>query len=206
MVGRGRPSGETPKAVIIYIRSLALSPFPKEDPHPQFVSSSAVNKLLCCICCEVAANPVSLTCGETICSQCCCESIQIAYSLNCPCCFSHTLNSETISAAPPLFMSLLSELLVSCIRRCGKTVQLQDYQRHLDSRCKSYMVNTDSPSKVTLKDIFSKPPTEPATPTEVKAAQHLIRRLIRHGESASNASGVIKVPTSGQVGTTKQQQ
>ena len=156
VVGRGRPSGETPKAVINYIRSLALSPFPKEDPHPQFVSSSAVNKLLCCICCEVAANPVSLTCGETICSQCCCESIQIAYSLNCPCCFSHTLNSETISAAPPLFMSLLSELLVSCIRRCGKTVQLQDYQRHLDSRCKSYMVNTDSPSKVTLKDIFRK--------------------------------------------------
>ena len=156
VVGRGRPSGETPKAVINYIRSLALSPFPKEDPHPQFVSSSAVNKLLCCICCEVAANPVSLSCGETICSQCCCESIQIAYSLNCPCCFSHTLNSETISAAPPLFMSLLSELLVSCIRRCGKTVQLQDYQRHLDSRCKSYMVNTDSPSKVTLKDIFRK--------------------------------------------------
>ncbi len=156
VVGRGRPSGETPKAVINYIRSLALSPFPKEDPHPQFLSSSAVNKLLCFICCEVAANPVSLSCRETICSQCCCESIQVAYSLNCPCCFSHTLNSETISAAPPLFMSLLSELLVSCIRRCGKTIKIQDYQRHLDSRCKSYMVNTDSPSKVTLKDIFRK--------------------------------------------------
>jgi len=68
------------------------------------------------------------------------------------------------------------------------------------------MVNTDSPSKVTLKDVFSKPTTEPATPTEVKAAQHLIRRLIHHGDSASDASGVIKVPTSGQVGTTKQQQ
>ena len=42
------------------------------------------------------------------------------------------------------------------------------------------MVNTNSPSKVTLKDVFSKPATEPATPTEVKAAQHLIRRLIQH--------------------------
>ena len=201
MVGRGRPSGETPKSVINHIRSLAPSILPNEDPHPNFVSSSVLNKLLCCICYEVAASPISLSCGEIICSHCCCKSIQISYTLKCPCCFSHSLSTETISSPSHLFMSLLTESPVSCIRGCGKTIKLEDYQRHLNSRCKSFAINADSPSKVTLKDVFNKPTTTPPTPTEVKTAQHLIRRLIHHGNSDSNASGVIKVPTSGQVRT-----
>ncbi len=191
--------------MLCFIKSLALSPFPREDPHPNYVPSPVANKLLCTICLEIAANPVSLSCGETICCDCCCKSIQTAYTLKCPCCFSHTLNSKTICAPSSLFMSLLAESLVFCIKGCGKTVKLQDYQRHLDSRCKSYTINTDSPSKVTLKDVFSKPTTAPTTPTETKAAQHLIRRLIHHSNSGSDSkvSGVIKVPTSGQVRTKK---
>ncbi len=138
----GRPSGETPKAVLCVIKSLALSPFPREDPHPNYVPSPVANKLLCAICLEIAANPVSLSCGETICCDCCCKSIQTTYTLKCPCCFSHTLNSKTICAPSLLFMSLLAESLVFCIKGRGKIVKLQDYQRHLDSRCKSYTINT----------------------------------------------------------------
>ena len=185
--------------MIEHIKSIAPLAPPSEDPNPQFVSSSVLNKLLCSICCEIVRSPIHVSCGHTICSDCCCKSIQITYTLNCPCCYTHSLSSATINSPSPLFMSLLNESVVTCIRSCGKMVKLQDYRHHLDSRCKSFHINSDSPSKVTLKDVFSKPTTTPATPTEVKAAQHLIRCLIHQGKGTSNVSGVIKVPTSGQV-------
>ncbi len=159
--------------------------------------TSLTDKISCCICCEVVRNPVQLSCGQTICCDCCCKSIQYAYSLQCPCCYGHTLSSKTISSPSPLLISILDESIVLCIRRCGKMVQFQDYSNHLNCNCKTHYVNTNSPSKVTLKDVLSKPTSSPATPVELKAAQHLVRRLMQHGEGSS--SGVIKVPTSGQV-------
>ncbi len=199
VVGRGRPSGQTPKSVLCHIRSLAPAVVPSEDPSPNFFPSSVLNKLCCCICTEVTVNPVSLSCGETICSECCCKSILITNSLECPCCFRHTLTSETISPPSSLFMSLLNDSVLFCIRGCGKMVKLQEYKQHLDSRCKSFIVNADSPSKVTLKDVMRKSTSTPATPAETKAAQNLIRRLINQGNSDSNTPGVLKVSTSGQV-------
>ena len=80
-------------------------------------------------------------------------------------------------------------------------VKLQDYDQHLSSQCKAHNVNFNSPSKVTLKDVLCKPATSPATAVELKAAQHLVRRLINQGEGSSNAPGVVRVPTSGQVNT-----
>ncbi len=78
-------------------------------------------------------------------------------------------------------------------------MKLQEYKQHLDSRCKSFIVNADSPSKVTLKDVIRKSTSTPATPAETKAAQNLIRRLINQGNSDSNTPGVLKVSTSGQL-------
>ena len=187
--------------MIEHIRAISPPPPPNEDPNPQFVHTSLTDKLTCSICCEVVRSPVQLSCEHTICSHCCCKSIQVAYSLQCPCCYSHTLSSKTISSPSPLFMSLLNESVVSCIRKCGKMVKLQDYSHHLDHKCKTHYVNTNSPSKVTLKDVLCKPTTSPATVLERKAAHHLVRRLIYHGEGSSKATGVIKVPTSGQVNT-----
>ncbi len=40
----------------MFIKSLALSPFPREDPHPNYVPSLVANKLLCAICLEIAVN------------------------------------------------------------------------------------------------------------------------------------------------------
>ena len=184
--------------MIEHTRAISPSPPPSEDPNPQFIHTSMLDKLTCCICCEVVRSPVQLSCEHTICSHCCCKSIQFSYSLKCPCCYSHALSSESITPPSPLFMN---ESVVSCIRRCGKVVKLQDYDQHLSSQCKAHNVNFNSPSKVTLKDVLCKPATSPATAVELKAAQHLVRRLINQGEGSSNAPGVIRVPTSGQVNT-----
>ncbi len=93
-------------------------------------------------------------------------------------CNRHTLSSETISTPSPLFLSLLSESIVVCYRKCGNMMKLQDYTAHLNNHCRSHHAN-NSPSKVTLKDILSNPSTSPATPVECQAAQHLVSRLMQ---------------------------
>ena len=181
------------------INAIAPPPPPNEDPHPQFVPTSLVDKLTCPICLDIVQRPVQLMCDHTVCAHCCCKNIQITCSLQCLCCYRHVLSSGNISPPSPLFLSLLNESVVVCIRKCGNMVKLQDYSNHLDTRCKSHNINMNSPSKVTLKDVLCQSTTSPATPVELKAAHHLVRRLMHHGESSSSAPGVVRIPTSGQV-------
>ncbi len=106
-------------------------------------------------------------------------------TLNCPCCRDHTLSSATIHPPSHLLMSLVNDLVVSCIRKCGSKVKFGKYEEHLRSNCRNNCENVDSLSKVTLRDVLSKPSTLPATPVEVKAAHHLVKRLIHQGEGPS---------------------
>ena len=145
-------------------------PPPNEDPHPQFVPTSLVDKLTCPICLDIVQRPVKLMCDHTVCAHCCCKNIQITCSLQCLCCYRHVLSSGTISPPSPLFLSLLNESVVVCIRKCGNMVKLPDYSNHLDTRCKSHNINMNSPSKITLKDVLCQSTTSPATPVELKAA------------------------------------
>ena len=185
--------------MIKYIESITPPPLPSEDPDPQFLSSSLTKKLTCPICLGIVNRPVQLFCERIICSGCCCKAIQHAYSVKCPCCNDHILSSSTVYPPSPLLLSLLSDLMLSCIRKCGKAVKLQHYEKHLTSNCKShYEEEMNSPSKMTLQDILRKPATSPATPAELKAAHHLVRRLMNQEEGTSSAS--ITVPTHGQVG------
>ena len=182
--------------VVEYINTLSSSPLPPtEDPHPQFITTSFTEKLICTICLDVVRTPVHLYCDNTVCAHCCCKHIQTSYSLQCPCCSRHALSSETISTPSPLFQSLLNESIVVCYRKCGNMVKLQDYTQHLNNHCTTHHVN-NSPSKVTLKDVLSQPSTSPATPVERQAAQHLVRRLMHQEQGAP---GVVHIPTGGQV-------
>jgi len=182
-----------------HIRSIAAPPPPNEDPHPEFLPSLMIDKLCCSICMDVVSSPIKLSCDHTLCSECCCKYIQVTYSLNCPCCFNHILGRATIAAPSDLFMSLLNELVVSCVRGCSRMVKFKDYRQHLDNKCKTHSINYNSPSKVTLKDVLQKSTSTPTTPAELKTAHNLLQRLIHQGEGSSNSTGVIKVPTSGQV-------
>lgn len=185
--GRGRPSGETPRAVIEYINSIA-PPVLHDDPQPQFTPSSTTKKLTCPICINVVYRPVEFCCDNIVCCACCCTAIQSTGSLNCPCCRDHTLSSATIHPPSHLLMSLINDLVVSCTRKCGSKVKYEKYEEHLSSNCRNYCENVDSPSKVTLRDVLCKPSTSPATPVEVKAAHHLVKRLMHHGQGPSSST------------------
>ena len=159
----GDPVGETPKDVVEYINAIAPPPPPNEDPHPQFVPTSLVDKLTCRICLDIVQRPVQL----------------IPYSM-CPLLlqkytdhlfFTVPMLLQTCAQQWnyfPTLTSLLNESVVACIRKCGNMVKLQDYSNHLDTRCKSHNVNMNSPSKVTLKDVLCLSTTSPATPVELK--------------------------------------
>ena len=192
---RGTPSGETPRMVAEHITAIAPPPPPNEDPHPQFIPTSLINERTCPICLDIVRSPVHLSCDHTVCVHCCSKHMQVSYSLQCPCCYRHTLSSITISITSAFFLSLLNDSIV-CIRKCGNMVKLQDYHHHLHNCCKTHHVNINSPSKVTLKDVLCQPITSPATPVEHKAAQHLVKRLLHQGEGAP---GVVQIPTGGQV-------
>ena len=85
-------------------------------------------------------------------------------------------------------MSLINDLVVTCIRKCGNVVKLEKYGEHLSSNCRNCCENVNSPSKVTLRDVLSKPSTSPATSVEVRAAHHLVKRLLHQGEESSTST------------------
>lgn len=190
--GRGRPSGETLLSVLDHISQIVPESFlPDEDKVPLYESESS--HLCCPICCTVLDQPVELACGGIICASCCRQWIQMS-NVSCPSCYDHQLNSVSIRPSPSLVLSLLSDLVLHC-NRCGKLVKTNQYTRHLNSNCESFTQPVlNSPSKVTLKDVLTRPVSTPATPMERKVTEHLVRRLL--DESTGE---VIKVPTRGQV-------
>lgn len=200
--GRGRPSGETPLSILEHIQQIAPESFlPDEDKAPLYESESS--QLSCPICCTVLDQPVELVCGSIICASCCHQWVQHnpISDIPCPSCYDHDLNSASIRPSPSLVLTLLSDLVLHCIR-CGKLTKTSEYTRHLSSNCTSFfqpMMN--SPSKVTLKDVLTRPVSSPATPMERKVTEHLVRRLLDE-----NTGEAIKVPTRGQVGCSLQYQ
>ncbi len=194
--GRGRLGDEIPRAVIDYIKSISPHPI-VEDPTPQFLSSPTSKNLRCSLCHNVAFPPVELSCEHIACSDCCYRAIQATYSLNSPCCSDHTLNSQTVRPPSSLLIALLNDQLVKCVKGCGSVVKLQDYQKHLDSKCSCFRENMDSPSKITLRDVLGKSSKSPTTPVEARAAHSLVKRLLNQGEGPS--SSVLKVGCRGQV-------
>lgn len=197
----GRPSGETGKELLAHLKTLSQSSLlPEEDPNPQWDPSQAsLGANLCCpICMAILDRPVQLLCGAVVCFNCCSTWIQFCPTLCCPCCYSHSLSSLTVKQPSSLLTSLLQDLLVLCKGGCGKLVKLVQYKQHLKGKCKShYDRSIHSPSRMTIQDVLSRPTSSPATPAEVKVAEHLVRKLM--DPSTSSTQGVLKVKTSGQV-------
>ncbi len=65
---------------------------------------------------------------------------------------------------------------------------VKNYSMHLAGHCKVYSENINSPSKVTLRQVLSKPSTSPATLAEVKATHQLVQ-----GQSSASAAKMITV-------------
>ena len=200
---KGRPAGETPKAVIKHILTIAPpSNLPEEDPTPEYhhVSDVFIDKLCCVICTYLLDRPLEISCGAVVCLDCCCKWIQVTSSVSCPCCYDHPLNSSTIQPPSPLVTALLDDLLISCKRSCKTIVRASKYKYHLASNCQEYCHKVlDSPSQITIEDVLAKPATSPATPAEIRATGHLVRRIMHQNAGSAETQAVVKVSTRGQV-------
>jgi len=158
---------------------------PTQDPSPScFRPSPQTQKLTCCICLSLLNRPVQLSCDSLICVNCCCDAIRMSYSLDCPCCYNHTLSQSTVSRPSAIVLSFLSEVMVSCMKGCNKAVRVHNYEQHLIGNCKGHYEDLNSPSKVTLRDVLSKPTTSPASLAEMKATSHLVQRYLNQQEGA----------------------
>ena len=193
---RGRPA-DLQTTIIDHLETTApLSLFPAMD-RPEHQLTEVSCDLSCPICCIVLDRPLQLACGNVVCFDCCYKYISSATSrpITCLCCYHHHLEPATISAPPSMVLNLLSGLLVTCGRGCGRLVRANLYIKHCESKCVGfYHQEVNSPSKMTLRDVLSKPTNLPPTPVEKKVTQHLVRRLL--DESPQQ---VIRVPTRGQV-------
>ena len=194
----GRYSGETARSILKHIKDTAPESFlPAEESVPQYESKLLISQLSCSNCCMVLNQPVELTCGSIVCASCCCQWIKYSKppSIPCPTCYDDELNSSTIRPPPPLLTTLLSDLLLHCAKY-AMLVEVSEYIRHLDINCEQFSQPVmNSPSKVTLKDVLSKPVSTTATPMERRVTEHLVRRLL----DESPEEKVIKVPTRDQV-------
>lgn len=195
----GRPSGETPKTVLSHVNTIVPEPFlPPDDPTPTLYQNTTTEPL-CPICLQLLDGPLQLGCGNIICLRCCRSWIQLHHPpLSCPCCYK-ILDSEHVTLPPPLVLSLVEGVLVHCVKGCGKIVQVRQYQQHLKGACQThYHQLADSPSKMTISEVLSRPSTSPATPAEVRVAEHLVKKIIDQS-SGESSEGVFKIPRRGEV-------
>ena len=196
---QGRPSGCTPNHVLEHIRSIRPTPFYPSDTKPTYVLSACgmdASELRCPICMDVYWCPVQMQCRTLVCATCCSQWVQVTAGVDCPCCFNHQLDTSNVQPPPSVMTDLLGSLWVQCTcEGCPKVVKAQNLLKHLESGCRQYNeTSTDSPSRVSLKDILSQPITTPTTAAEKRVFRSLFRR-----EEASNPCSTVTVETAGQV-------
>ena len=149
--------------------------------------------LECSICHGIVAQPVSLSCGNLVCSDCISSRICSAGSSVCPCCdnMPHFLDTMVVQEPSALVLKLLGSLVVRCPEKCRKSVICQMLGAHRDSSCRDCVVVP----KQCLTDVLSEYATKPTTTTQ-KVAAHLIKRMM-----SETATKTVALPTGGPVST-----
>ena len=159
-----------------------------------YTNTSTTTVPLCPVCTEVLDQPLQLECGSILCLNCVRNWI-LSHPHSCPpcpCCYNTTqLDTTHIMPPPPLVMSVLEGILIYCGTGCGKVVRLGEYKDHLNEKCKTHYC-IDSP---TIDEVLSRPITTPATPAEMRVAEHLVKKIIDSSESKD----IIQIPRRGNV-------
>ena len=168
-------------------------------PDPFFPSITELpkptnNDILCLLCFNILDRPIELECGSAICLVCCTNWIQISDCIQCPCCYN-SLEGHTKTPSQ-LTLGVIGQQLVECSNGCNRTVKVELYHQHIQSRCQShYEHSTHSPSRTTVQNILDKQLDCPTTSVERKVAQNLFKQLMAESEDGHT----ITVPTQGQV-------
>ena len=133
-------------------------------------SLSAINYLKCPLCLCILHRPVELPCRSLVCAGCIITCLTFSANNTCPCCYDNSpLTASSINAAPDVFLSLLSDVLLQC-NSCKTVISAGAYISHV--------CNTLSP------------PCE--MDTEVHVASVIERML-----SESPEPNVLQIPTRG---------
>lgn len=186
---RGRPpTASSPAVVIRHVKEVASPPLVDPEESVTFCDNLP-QSLECPLCCCVVNQPVELACNSLVCAACCCRWIEHKGGVECPCCHSHQLGTDTVKCPSPVVTELIGGMRVQCTN-CAQTTTAAQYAAHKSSHCRHY----SSPLQLSVRDILEKSPSTPTLPVEKRVAENLIRRLM-----TENSDPVIKVPTRGQV-------
>ena len=190
---RGCPSGCSPKESLAHIHTLVHHQPSFDAEEVEYDPDRTIN-LLCQLCSGVLNQPVELACGNLVCANCCCRWIHLSGGLACPCCYEHQLDSLTVGLPSGVVYNLLGDIKLVC-KACRQMTTAAQYGLHKESQCKGHY-EISSPSRISAREILSRPVTAPTQPVEKKVAENLVRRLMAENE---DMCGIVKIPTKGQV-------
>ena len=145
---QGRPSKENIYDVTRHIHTIT----PPAITSPITTSSELATTLQCPICADILCQPIELSCGSLVCSQCCCKWLQFSQKLDCPCCYSHQLSTETIKTPNSVILGLFEKRQVP------------------------------QQSQITVQAILDTPRTTPTNHVEKQVATSLVKRLLSESE------------------------
>ena len=168
----------------------------------------AIEDLQYSICNYIVDQPVETPCRKLVCSLCIVRLFRLCddvASLPCPSCKEvHEISNSSYPPVSKVVVKMLGELLLTCDETsCSDIVALKNLKKHVTSGCKHDTHNTFSPSKLTVRQIISRPLTSPPTSAEKTAASRVVKRMLgcsnEPSTSTSPSGPIIKLPTAGQV-------
>lgn len=151
-------------------------------------STCTLDVVHCPVCSSVLERPVELDCGKLVCAECLVRKIQETGELICQWCHLPLLSSH-FHAPSSVTMGVLGSLLVKCTA-CVMLVKACNFMAHIESKCTAHreVSGLHSPTKTTLHDVLSKSPDVTLSPSELRVAGNVIKRM-------TQAEEFIKIPT-----------
>ena len=168
---RGRPRDGSGKAIANTVLKTAppswraVLPLSLSRFYPP-ASSLSLHDLQCKVCECVVDRPVKTPCNNLVCAECIsCLVLDVKSSLPCPCCKDcHERSPTMFVPASDVVLKVLGALLVRCDKTtCTAVLSLQHLAEHIKSGCKVHTASSLSPSKLTMKQILSRPLESPPT-------------------------------------------
>ena len=143
-------------------------------------SSVPLTDLQCSIilCSNFTDRPLETPCKKIVCSMCI-SGLIIPSDLaefSCPSCKEiHDITETSFPPASEVVIKVLGGLLINC-DVCNSVVSLRSLKSHTSSGCTT--VATYLPSKLTVRQITSRPLYSPPTEAERKAATNIVRWIL----------------------------
>ena len=203
----GRPRyrlsiGGCPKHITDHIRTMAGPKYKCSVllTPDRFLSPTvcALQDFVCGSCSNVLDEPVELPCKHLVCCSCCFNQLKSTdlTSFCCNTCKSdHPLTISSFGKTSPLTLKLLSQLMVHCdSSSCHGILLLGDLPKHIESKC---TFSSSISRALTLKQVIEKPINDPPSQEEIKAAGHVVCKLL------CQSSHTVTLPTGGNVSFNK---